>query len=345
MTRQVLFLLLVFITSSVAAAPDGETLYLKHCSACHDHDGRGGVGVPLALPSFLNSVSDEYLKSSIWLGRPGRVMPAFTKLSEAQVNAIVTYIRSWSDAPAIAHDTTTIQGNADNGKKLYARYCAQCHGENGEGGTGTGVTFSRKRDLPIIPPALNNPGFLSSTTDMMIKNTLINGREGTPMTSSLIAGLSETEVDDLVSYIRSMELNHITDGKDDEILDDAIILDSPYSLEDTIDNLKQAIANQNFTLIRTDFVEHGFVEKGKENKKQVILHFCNFKFLYDALAVDPRIGIFLPCKVTVVEKDGKVQVMTINPMKLSNLFNNDELKRACRELTDIYKTILEDAVL
>jgi cytochrome c oxidase cbb3-type subunit 3 len=345
MARQVFFLLLLFISSMVSAAPDGEALYLKHCSACHGNDGKGGVGVPLALTSFLNSVSNEYLTSTIRLGRPGRIMPAFSKLSDAQVKAIVTHLRSWTDAPVIAHDTTPVKGNPENGKKLFTSYCAQCHGENGEGSTGTGVTFSRKRDLPIMAPALNNTGFLSSTTDQMIKDTLIYGREGTPMTSSLVTGLSESDIDDLVSYIRSMESDNIADGDEEEITEDAIVVDSPYTLEETVENLEQAIADQNFTLIRTDFVEHGFVEEGKENNKQLVMHFCNFKFLFDALALDPRTGVFLPCKITVIEKDGKVQVSTINPMKLSKLFNNAELKQACKEMTTIYQTILEDAVL
>ena len=92
-------------------------------------------------------------------------------------------------------------------------------------------------------------------------------------------------------------------------------------------------------------MEYGFVEEGKENKQQVVLHFCNFKFLFEALAIDPRVGIFLPCRVTVTEKEGKVQVATINPMRLSSLFNNDELQEACEEMTSIYEAILEDAVL
>jgi uncharacterized protein (DUF302 family) len=47
----------------------------------------------------------------------------------------------------------------------------------------------------------------------------------------------------------------------------------------------------------------------------------------------------------VTEQDGKVRVATINPMRLSGLFNNDELKEACKEMTGIYEAIIEDAVL
>lgn len=344
MKKQILTLMLLFSASVVYAAPDGAELFHKHCAVCHGDDGKGGVGVPLSLSSFIDTVSDEYLKSTIRLGRPGRIMPAFPQLSDAQINAIVEHMRGWSDAPAVTHNTEPVKGDSKRGEELFANYCEQCHGENGKGGTGTGVTFSRKRDLPIIAPALNNSGFLASATDVMIRDTLIYGREGTPMTSSLVTGLSEKDINDLVSYIRSFELQQ-QDAGSAEPVENVITAESPYTVEETVENLKNAIADQNFTLIRTDYVEHGFVEEGKENKKQVVLHFCNFNFLFQALAIDPRVGIFLPCRVTVTEKDGKVQVATINPMRLSSLFNNDELHAACKEMTGIYETIIEDAVL
>lgn len=344
MIRFAALFFLVIVSGVINAAPDGQALFNKYCTVCHGSGGKGGVGVPLSLPSFIDSVSDEYLKKTIRVGRPGRIMPAFLKLSDAQVNAIAGYMRSWSDAPAARFDPAPVKGDKKHGRQLFLDRCAQCHGEDGRGGKGTGVTFSRKRDLPIVAPALNNPGFLASATDFMIRNTLIYGREGTPMTSSLVADLKEKDIDDVVSYIRSLQKAESV-SIIDENLDDIIIVDSPYGLNETIENLKQAIIDQNFTLIRTDYLDHGFVDKGKENKKHVVLHFCNFGFLFEALAIDPRVGLFLPCRVTVVEHEGKVQVMTINPMRLSKLFNNDELNDACKEMTKIYETILEDAVL
>jgi cytochrome c oxidase cbb3-type subunit 3 len=346
--KYLIFLFLLVFNTNVYSAPHGDELYARHCSSCHGNDGKGGVGIPIALPSFLNSVSNEYLKKTIRHGRPGRIMPAFISLSDAQVNAIVKHVRGWSDKPVPVEDTTVIKGNREHGKELFANFCAQCHGDAGSGGKGTGVTFSRKRDLPIIAPALNNAGFLAAASDVMIRDTITFGREGTPMTSMLVAGLSEKDIDDIVSYIRSFEksaaeLKQTINGSDTD--SPVIIMDSPYGLDETVENLKQAITDQNFTLIRTDFLEHGLVEEGKENKKQVVLHFCNFGFLFQALSIDPRVGMFLPCRVTVIEKDGKVQISTINPKRLSELFNNHELDEYCDEMYEVYNTLLEDATL
>ena len=342
------FLFILAFSLNVNSAPHGDELYTTHCSSCHGIDGKGGVGVPIALPSFLNSVSNEYLKKTIRHGRPGRIMPAFNGLSDAQVGAIVNHVRGWSDKPVLVEDTTVIKGNSKNGKKLFANFCSQCHGAEGIGGKGTGVTFSRKRDLPIIAPALNNSGFLAAASDVMIRDTITLGREGTPMTSMLVAGLSEKDIDDIVSYIRSFEktaaeLKQTLNKSDDD--SPVIVIDSPYGLDETVENLKQAVTDQNFTLIRTDYLEHGLVEEGKENKKQVVMHFCNFGFLFQALSIDPRVGMFLPCRVTVIERDGKVQISTINPRRLSKLFNNHELDEYCDEMYEVYNSLLEDATL
>jgi len=341
-------LLILLFSISAYSAPQGDKLYVTHCSACHGMDGMGGVGVPIALPSFLNSVSDEFLKQTIRHGRPGRIMPAFAVLSDAQLGAIVNYIRSWSGKPAPAEDATPVKGDSKRGQQLFKHYCVQCHGEDGLGGKGTGVTLSRKRDFPIIAPALNNPGFLAAASDVMIRDTIMLGREGTPMTSMLVAGLSEEDINDIVSFIRSWEKaanESVLKSKQVEEEPPVIVKDSPYGLNETVENLKQAITDQNFKLIRTDYLEHGLVEEGKENKKQVILHFCNFDFLFHALAIDPRVGMFLPCRVTIIERDGKVQLSTINPKRLSRLFNNQELDQACDEMYEVYSTLLEDATL
>jgi cytochrome c oxidase cbb3-type subunit 3 len=336
--------LLCFVRLAVAA-PDGGQLYAAHCAACHGDRGGGGVGVPLSLESFLTSVDDRFLWNTIRYGRPGRVMPAFQILSDVQITAIIAHIRSWSEKAAPEFSPAPVRGDAGHGKVLFADYCAACHGEQGKGGTGTGVTFSRRRELPIIAPALNNAGFLAAASDELIRHTLQFGREGTPMRSFLVQGLSEQDIDDLVSYIRSFEGQPTPDKRKDAVTESSIRMESPYTLEETVENLKEAIVGQNFILIRTDYLEHGLVPEGEENKQQVILHFCNFSFLYDALAVDPRVGMFLPCKITVVEKEGRVTVSTINPMYLSRLFNNAELDEYCREMYALYVAIIEDATL
>ena len=334
--------LFLLASTSLQAKPNGEQLYSNHCSACHGANGDGGVGVPLALPDFQYGVTNDYLEKTIRLGRPGRIMPAFTELSNKEIKAIVKHIRNWAPGKPFKYSNKKINGNVKHGKEIYAKSCAACHGATGQGGKGTGVTFSRPRDLPVIAPALNNPGFLASAPDLMIKTVLMNGREGTPMLSFLKQGLSEKDIDDVVTYVRSFEKSSAI-KKTEEKITPYMSFESPSSLEETIANVKKAAIGKNFRIIREQYLNQGLVKEGKENKKQMMIYFCNFDFLNRALAIDPRVGLFLPCRITVTEEKGKVTVSSINPLFMSGFFNNEELDKLCEEMYQVYADMLEES--
>ncbi len=341
-----LLALLVLGAAPALAAPDGARLYSQNCAACHGENGTGGIGVPLALPSFQATISDDYIRKTIINGRPGRVMPSYKALNKDQVEALVRYVRSWNKGKAVTYSALPVKGDPKHGAQLYAKECASCHGADGEGGRGTGVTFSRPRDLPIMAPALNNVGFLASATDAMIKRTLVEGHEGTPMVSYIKKGLTEQDIDDVVSFVRSFERSPLPHNTASLAAEKPVIIrQSPYDLKTTVANVTQAINNNNFFFGRAQPLEYGLVAPDKADPHQVVLYFCNISFLNQALAIDPRVGMFLPCRITVVEHNGKVQVMSVNPKVLSRLFNNSELDVLCDRMQRSYIAIMEEATL
>jgi mono/diheme cytochrome c family protein len=104
------------------ALDDGWGTYLHRCAPCHGPFGRPtepfppGVRSPrdLADPAFQRSVTDAALLDAVRHGREG--MPAITpRLTEAQAEAVVVFLRMLSP-----------------GFELYSRYCAQCHGDDGQ---------------------------------------------------------------------------------------------------------------------------------------------------------------------------------------------------------------------
>lgn len=337
--------LVAALLASPSLAADGAKLYARNCAACHGDQGGGGIGVPLA--SVVHRlVPDDYLRKTIRHGRPGRVMPAFAALSDAEVEAIIRHVQGWGSGTPPAYSAAPVKGDAARGRQLFATHCASCHGAGGEGGKGTGVTLSRARDLPIMAPALHNPGFLASARDAMVKAILQRGIPGTPMVSFSKAGLSDADIDDIVAFVRNFEKEPLAEtaivGDADK---PAIIVDSPYDLPTTVANIKQALGSSNFVFIREQTLDDGLVPAGKENPRRHIVYFCNFGLLSEALRTDPRVGLFLPCRITVVEQGGKVRMMAANPKRLARLFNNSELNRMCDELTRLYRTVMEDATL
>ncbi|MHB0985860.1 MAG: c-type cytochrome [Sulfuricella sp.] len=357
MRHRIIALIFISLAGGVQAqaAPDGAELYARNCAACHGEKGESGIGVPLSLPSFQATVSDEYLHKTIRLGRPGRVMPA-SGLSDAEIDAIVRFMRRWGakqpqspqmyDARTPSFPAKPIKGDPEHGRRLFAKLCASCHGTDGEGGQGTGVTFSRPRDQQIMAPALNNPGFLAAASDAMIKETLLKGRYGTPMNHFLGKKAKQKDIDDIVSFIRGFEKTPKTQTAAVLETEQAVLtMDSPYDLQATIENVKRAVVSNNFIYIREQRLTAGLVPQDQEDPRQHIIYFCNFSMLNTALATDPRVGLFLPCRITVVEQNGKVKMMAVNPKRLSKIFNNTELNALCDEMTKRYLAIMEEAAI
>lgn len=342
-----LLLLALGLTWPLIGATDtddnGAALYREHCAACHGSNGLGGVGVPLALPDFLAAADDRYLRTTIRTGRPGRVMPAFTQLKDTDVDAIVKHIRSWNPAAKAPVLATARPGNSKRGKRLYTQHCAACHGANGQGGHGTGVTFSRPRDYPILAPALNNKGFLAAASDAMIKATLVHGRAGTPMVSFRKKGLSDRNLDDIVAYVRGFE--NLTSPTAVPVDEPAVLVRvSSYSLKETLERLQTAFNVANLRVIRTAPHNKGFVSAGEEDTQRMVVDACDFGFVNEALKIDPRVGLFLPCRVVVAEHAGEVRVMSVNPKRLSVFFNNAELNDMCARMTKTYIEVIEEAL-
>jgi len=338
-----LTLLPVLASSSLYAQENGAALYKQHCSACHSNTGEGGIGLPLATPSVIESLPDSYIKKTIIQGRPGRIMPAFDQLSADEVDAIVGHMRLWGEQK-VSNDTTPIKGNALKGKATYQQHCASCHGQNLEGNTlGTGVTFSRDRSLPVMPPALNNAGFLDAASDAMLKYSISHGRIGTPM-PAFADTLTEPQINDVVSYIRAAHQQQAKPPVDEDAL--SLMYDSPLDFDETVDAVRSTISAYNFRTFPDRYIEQGLTDEFSSNKKQVIIRFCNFKKLYDAIRIEPRIGTILPCKITIFEtEDGEVKLVTVNIKRYGSLFNNAQLDKALEAISEAYEEILDEVTL
>ena len=334
-------------TQIAPAAPDGADLYTKHCAVCHNENGMGGIGLPLK-GTKIEHFPRDYLFKTIRLGREGRVMPAFDFLSDAQVNAIVDHILSWKSNPnPRVFSDVAVKGDPVRGKKLFLDKCAECHGKDGKSqGVGTGLTMHREREFEVVPPALNNSGFLASASDQWIRQTIIDGRLGTSMPPQRELELSDSDVNDVVAYVRSFEQNY-TDERhplDDE--EPTLVFESPYDFVTTVDNLKQALQGGNFRIFPDRYMEMGLAPDMFVNKKQLSMRFCNFNQLYKMINTEPRLGVVLPCRITVVEgEDGVVRMYVMNMKLVSRLFNNEQLVDFAEGMLERIMELIDEATL
>jgi len=195
------------------AERSGEELFKQYCAVCHDsgtfsrYDDFYKKFFPAVRgPSLALLASPEYIEQNIRQGRPGTLMSAWSKdaggLTDDEIARLRDYLLSGAAADGmpekaveIAKNTEyTASGDAQRGAPLYARLCSSCHGVEGEG---------------KLAPALRNPTLQKTTTDGLLYATIAYGRRNTPMPAFLgpeTGGLSESNIEDLVAFIRTFGL-------------------------------------------------------------------------------------------------------------------------------------------
>jgi cbb3-type cytochrome c oxidase subunit III len=81
---------------------EGQRLYQANCAACHGAQGEGREGPQLHNQVLLKNASDRYLVETVRRGRRRTSMPNFAnpgaahrQLADAEIEAIVTFLRTW----------------------------------------------------------------------------------------------------------------------------------------------------------------------------------------------------------------------------------------------------------
>ena len=115
------------------------------------------------------------------------------------------------------------------------------------------------------------------------------------------------------------------------------------SVDQALVDLKQAITNNNYVFIRQQNVDSGLTNAAQENSRVIFVYFCNFGLLDHALRIDRRVGVFLPCKITLIQTPHGVAMIAVNPKQVSKHLNDKRLNEICDQLARDYRQILEEA--
>ena len=183
---------------------DARLLYAENCAGCHGDERGPGAAVALADPVYLAIVDDATLLRVTAEGIEGTLMPAFAQraggpLTDEQVTLLVADIRRrWSRPDALggatpppyaatpAHLGPTPDMQA-RGAKVYATWCASCHGPGGRGGS------------------IVDGSYLGLVSDQSVRTAVIVGRPrlGMPDWRALVPGrpMSAQDTDDVVAWL------------------------------------------------------------------------------------------------------------------------------------------------
>lgn len=107
MRRKICLLLTTIISSAgIAAAADASANWNQHCAACHGKDGSGNTAMgkklsvkdyrdPKVQAAFSDAEAERAIKEGVKTGGKETMKPFGAKLSDADIKALVTYIRAF----------------------------------------------------------------------------------------------------------------------------------------------------------------------------------------------------------------------------------------------------------
>jgi ubiquinol-cytochrome c reductase cytochrome b subunit len=217
--------------SPLAAHMTPVQIYRAYCLACHDVDGSGRIGRK-AMPDDPNftdskwqaSRTDAELKKSILDGKGKLMVPMKDKLSAADAEKMVAYVRAFrggkqvvpvETAPAVVLAPTSQPAVVPGRKRpgvaqsaavsaetaarlrvaagLYRQYCLSCHGVEGRGS-------ELKAGMPTIPD-FTNAAWYSGVTNPQLVVSILDGK-GTLM-PAFRGRISDEDAQDLTAYVRA----------------------------------------------------------------------------------------------------------------------------------------------
>lgn len=213
----------------------GLRTFERMCVECHGRTGLGNgawsetmTNKPRNLRSGIFKFrttpygklpSDDDLRRTIREGIAGTAMPTFAKMNERELEGIVTYVQSlsrrWRDEknyavpitlpekPAWLDDAAKNADHVAQGKTLFTKTCASCHGAEGQGNGPASKGLSDVWKQPIKPADLSRPHLKSGNKPSDLFRTIATGLDGTPMVGFLDP-LTPDEIWDLVSYVESL---------------------------------------------------------------------------------------------------------------------------------------------
>ena len=114
-----------------------------------------------------------------------------------------------------------------------------------------------------------------------------------------------------------------------------------YGFEQAIDKVTEELKKEGFGVLTTIDVKDTLKKKiDVDFKKYTILGACNPKLAHSALQVEEELGLLLPCNVIVYEKGGKTVVSVFDPIIMTVVIENPEMKPVAEEVKNKLQRVL-----
>ncbi len=115
------------------------------------------------------------------------------------------------------------------------------------------------------------------------------------------------------------------------------------SFDEAVAAVESLSAAAGFRVLATHDVAATLASKGFEREPYKIVEICQAGPAFRALAADPLVGLFMPCKVNVFTRDGKVVLSAMRPTLLAEFFPGKGLEDLANEVDAAVRGVVDKA--
>lgn len=115
-----------------------------------------------------------------------------------------------------------------------------------------------------------------------------------------------------------------------------------YNFEQAIEKITEELKKEGFGILSSiDFKDTFNKKLSVDYKKYIVLGACNPPLAHKALQADEEVGLFLPCNIAVYEKDGKTNISVFDPLFITTVIDNPQIKSVAEEVKKKLARVLE----
>ncbi len=122
--------------------------------------------------------------------------------------------------------------------------------------------------------------------------------------------------------------------------DFAYIVETNKSFDDAVVSVLKAVEQKGWSIFQIYDIKERLAAKGFEHKPLKIIEICSGKHANNFLNKNRLISLCMPCKINVLEENGKIRIVGMKPTMISQFFPEvgkeeaEEVERDIKEIVD-----------
>ncbi len=117
------------------------------------------------------------------------------------------------------------------------------------------------------------------------------------------------------------------------------VVDTQKSFDDAVVSVLREVEKKGWAVFNVIGISERLAAKGFNQKPIKLIEICNGKHANHFLNKDRYVSLFMPCRINVIEEDGKIKIGSMRPSVMSQFFPKVDPNEAAAVENDVIEII------